>query len=98
MLIYNLKNSESLDKPYKNEIIELIHFIRTPLASIKIGSEILNDVFPILVKSYKANLKHNERGSAAISEDKLNKLTSIFEGLIVEANRISEYMHKMEIK
>lgn len=98
MFSCDIENNKSLDEQYKNKIMALIHFIRTPLASIKMVSEILRDVFPILVKNYKANIQFADKDTITISEVNLDKLTSIVETLLLEANRISEYMEKIEIK
>ena len=37
-----------LDLKVRNELNEIIHFIRTPIAAIKMGGEILKDYFPII--------------------------------------------------
>ncbi|HRD70469.1 MAG TPA: hypothetical protein PK657_10010 [Legionella sp.] len=95
-MIINDVNSDYLDLKFRNELIELIHFIRTPLASIKIGSEILKDILPILLNVYKNSSQQVSNNDVVIGGDKLSKLYSVIDNILVEANRISEYMKKIE--
>lgn len=95
-MIINDNDNDNLDLKFRNELMELIHFIRTPLASIKIGSEILKDILPILLNAYSNSSWKASNNEAVISGDKLTKLYSVVENILVEANRISEYMKKIE--
>ncbi|VEG92527.1 hypothetical protein [Legionella spiritensis] len=90
-------NSDCLDLKCRNELIEFIHFIRTPLASIKIGGEILKDILPVLLSAYNNSSLQISNNDVVISDDKLNKLHSIIDNIVIEANRISEYTQKIEI-
>lgn len=82
---------------YKNDLIEFIHFIKTPLASIKIGSDILKDVSPALIDAYKKQ-KMNLDVELSITDKKLDKLIFVIESILLEANRISKYIEKIELK
>ncbi|MFA5959983.1 MAG: hypothetical protein WC785_05655 [Tatlockia sp.] len=81
-----------------NEILEFIHFIRTPLASIKIGGHILNEALPLLINSYKSDLQSNEKNGIVTGINKIDKLTSIVNNMLIEANRISEHAKKIEMR
>lgn len=91
MIINDVNKSDYLDLKYRNELIELIHFIRTPLASIKIGGEILKDILPVLLNVYQ-----NFSNDVVISSAKLNQLSAVIDNIVIEANRISEYTKKIE--
>lgn len=81
---------------HKDELIELIHFIKTPLASIKIGGVILKDVLPILIDTYK-NKKIID-GQPIINNHTLNNLMLVIENISSEANRISTHIENIQIK
>lgn len=95
-MITNNVNSDYLDLKFKNELKELIHFIRTPLASIKISGEILKEVLPLLLNVYINSSQQTSNNDVVISGDKLNKLYSVIEVILTEANRISEYTRTIE--
>ncbi len=79
-----------------NDLVELLHFIKTPLVTIKIGGEILKEVLPVLINSYKKDIQINKKHDTSISMHKIDKLDSIINNIIVEANRISEHTKKIE--
>ena len=81
---------------YKNELIELIHFIKTPLTSIKIGDGILKDIIPLLIDIYKKQKINKE--ALSVNDKKINKLIFIIDNIYAEANRISKYIENIEIK
>ncbi|MCA0402718.1 MAG: hypothetical protein LCH30_02875 [Proteobacteria bacterium] len=85
-------NHDQLNEDLVNEILEFIHFIRTPLASIKIGSHILNEALPLLINTYRRSFQFNE------TIQKADKLSSIVNNILIEANRISEYTKKIEMQ
>ena len=78
-------------------MIELIHLIKTPLASIKIGSDILKDVSPLLIDAYKKQ-KMNSDVELSINDNKLDKLIFIIESILSEVNRINKYIEQIEPK
>jgi signal transduction histidine kinase len=84
------------DQELTHEIAELVHFIRTPLASIKIGGDILKEVLPLLINAYKENIQLNQKNHDVVSSVKLDKLDSIINNILIEANRISEHTLKLE--
>ena len=82
---------------FRSELIELMHFIKTPLASIKIGSDILKDVSPALIEAYKKQTPSAD-GQACINDKKMEKLVQVIDSILTEANRISKYIEKIELK
>lgn len=87
------------DETFKNELIELIHFLRTPLASIKIAIGILNDVFPELLRSYSSNNEHDDMVHIkTLGDDKIKKLSFIMSGIVKESDRINDYIQAIKIK
>jgi len=92
----NEKNCPNQD--LASEIIEFIHFIRTPLASIKIGSHILKETLPLLINPYKKGLLVSEKDGIVTDLNKIDKLASIINNILIEANRISEHTQKIELQ
>ncbi|KTD33565.1 hypothetical protein Lnau_2316 [Legionella nautarum] len=88
-----IDKNNCLNNKFEAELIELIHFIRTPLASIKLGSGILKEFFPIFARAYQSS-NHQD---LTISNDKMDKLYSILDNILVEANRISDYITKLTL-
>lgn len=84
-------------KNLENEIIDFLHFIRTPLASIKIGGEILKDVFPMLLDTYYLYHQNIGTESKITSDNRLKNLPIIIDGIIKETKRISEYVQTLEV-
>lgn len=82
------------------EFLEFTHFIKTPLVSIKIAGQILNEAIPLLIDTYKdtykQNVVNNSKNEQLLNEHKLDKLVSIVNNLITEANRISEHTKRIE--
>ena len=68
-----------------------------PLASIKIGSDILKDVSPLLIDAYKKQ-KMNSDVELSINDNKLDKLIFIIESILSEVNRINKYIEQIEPK
>jgi len=95
MTEHALSSIKQQDDGFKHELIELIHFIRTPLASIKIGIEILQDVFPELLATYHAQ---NDQSKPVISSQKIDKLSRIMDGILNESSRINEYIQNIDLK
>lgn len=87
------KNTETLISDRK--LNELIHFLRTPVSSIKAGSQILKGLLPELIEVYEKSLALQvvER---KIDEVKLKKLTCVLSNILSEAERISEYVNDVE--
>ncbi|MFA5960073.1 MAG: hypothetical protein WC785_06110 [Tatlockia sp.] len=79
------------------EMIDFLHFIRTPLASIKIGGEILKDVFPLLLDIYYLYHQNIVTTSKITSDKRMNNLPVIIDGIIKETKRISEYVQTLEV-
>lgn len=86
-------NQELLD-----EILEFTHFIKTPLASIKIGGSILSEAIHPLVEAYKEYAQLNPQNGHLNNERTFDKLVSIINNLITEANRISEHTKHIEAR
>lgn len=82
------------------EFLEFTHFIKTPLVSIKIAGQILNEAIPMLIDTYKDTYQQNEafdnKNEQLLNGHKLDKLVSIVNNLITEANRISEHTKRIE--
>ncbi len=90
----DINDRDKIDDSRK-ELTELIHFIRTPIAAIKMGSEILKEYFPILVESYK-NSGEQRSNEKMIGDEKMDKLSAIINNILIEAHRISDYTKKIE--
>ncbi len=73
------------------EMNDLIHFLRTPLSTIKIGAQIIKEVLPILVDGYQKNSE--QVADKKISELKLAKLDTVVNNILNEAERVSQYIN-----
>lgn len=100
----NTNNNNEQTHQLIEELLEFTHFIKTPLVSIKIAGQILNESMPPLIDTYKNINKDTYKQNVATSskheqlpnEHKLDKLASIVNNLITEANRISEHTKRIE--
>ncbi len=90
----NSKNN-ILDVKAWSELAEIIHFIRTPIAAIKMGGEILKEYLPIIGESYK-NSGNQTSSENVIDDQKIDKLYAIINNILIEAHRISDYIKKVE--
>ena len=82
---------------FRSELIELMHFIKTPLASIKIGSDILKDVSPTLIAAYEKQ-KMSSDTEELVNDKKIDKLLYVIQSILTEADRISKYIEQIELK
>lgn len=87
------KKSQSL--VLKDKLNDLIHFIRTPLASIKSGVYIIKELLPTLIEVYEKSLEFNLIENK-ISEVKLRKLNCVLNNILDESERISHYVNDIE--
>lgn len=94
----NIDDKSHKNQDLTNEIVELLHFIKTPLASIKIGGYILKEALPLLINSYKNDIQINTQNAPIIDMHKIDKLSSIINNIITEANRISEHTKTIELQ
>ena len=77
------------------EVGELIHFIRTPLSSIKAGAQILKELMPELIDAYEKSARLNVV-ETKISGVKLKKLDSVLNNILGEAERVSQHVNAIE--
>jgi len=87
------KKADSL--ALNREISELVHFLRTPLSSIKTGTQIIKELLPDLVEVYEKSTSLNLIENK-ISEIKLKKLDCVLNNILNEAERISQYVDKID--
>ena len=93
MFSKKLKKNESLT--LNGELSELVHFLRTPLSSIKTGAEIIKELLPNLVEVYEKSLTLNLVENR-ISEVKLKRLDCVLNNILSEAERVSQYVNGIE--
>ena len=75
-----------------DQIEELIHFLRTPLASIKIGAEILKDMLPTIFAGFNLAVQGKLVADQTTIID-LDKLSTVLENILHESNKISKYLN-----
>lgn len=77
------------------ELNELIHFLRTPLSSIKTGAQIIKELLPGLIEVYEESLTLNLVENK-VSEVKLKKLDCVLNNILNETERVSQYVNSIE--
>ncbi len=82
-------------QPMNCEVGELIHFLRTPLSSIKAGAQILKELLPELIEAYEKSATLNVIENK-ISGVKLGKLDSVLNNILSEAERVSQHVNAIE--